>query len=77
MEYPTGECKSCNSLAARVAELEEMKAGTEYCNEPCSQLAHFRAERDRYRAALDRIRLDDLSAFDCKLVAAKAQGLIP
>lgn len=28
-------------------------------------------------AALTRIRTEDLSRFDCTLIAAKAQGLIP
>lgn len=31
MEYPTGECKSCDALANRVAELEEVKADFERC----------------------------------------------
>lgn len=35
------------------------------------------AERTRHIEAFNRIRLEDLSAFDCKLIAAKAQGLIP
>jgi hypothetical protein len=38
---------------------------------------HALDERDRYHAALDRIRLEDLCVFDCKLIAAKAQGIIP
>lgn len=42
-----------------------------------ARVAELEAERTRHIEAFDRIRLEDLSAFDCKLVAAKAQGLIP
>lgn len=34
-------------------------------------------DRRRHLEAFDRIRIEDLSAFNCKLIAAKAQGLIP
>jgi len=65
---------------ARVAELEhelEVLRDVECMAKGAIKLGAERTlERDRLNAALTRIRTEDLSRFDCTLIAAEAQGLL-
>jgi len=46
------------------------------CSMAADEIEALRARVEELEAALTRIRTEDLSRFDCTLVAAKAQGLI-